>query len=266
MNKVKKWLIGAAAAAALVAGGIIASKANYKESHKEKIITGRPIAEKRISWKNPQEQINIAFRIANPSNIREIIYDPDFTETDKYLRFKMNNDFPEKEIIKAIQSARKASPGHNMGVPGIFKYMGDGEKRPVFARRELSCSPNIITLEDIASAIDHEDAHTEEERYGLDFYDTRKKGEETGKLVNTEKMRINMVCAIGEIGAFAYQLDKIQKGSRKPSKQLKEHVENWFIYLKTVVETEKAQYTLRPPEQEFYEAKRRRYPEIFKKF
>jgi len=255
MNKLRKFIIGALLTIALI--GIGTKVANKKEEYKQPT--------KEVSLDNPQEQLDKAYQISKPSNITEIIYDPEFNETDRYIRGKMRNYFPEEDILKAIQNARKVSPGHNMGVQGIFRYMGDGEKRPVFARKELLTSPNVMTIEDIASATDHEDVHAGEERYGLDFYDHRKKGEEFLTLLKSGKIRTEMMLAIGELGAHAYQLNKIQRGERKTSRQLKEHVERWFVYLKGMVETEKAQGILQPVEQEFYEAKRKRYDSVFKK-
>ena len=217
----------------------------------------------KISKQQAEQKIQAAFQRACPQNISTIAYDPEFTELETYIRKKIEHDADKETIDKIVQESKKARPGHTMGVQGFFKYIGDGQKRPVFARKELFEKSYVTTTEDIASIIDHEDAHADEERNGLDFYKYYMNGQETTHLIRTKRFRTEIMLKIGELGACARQLEKIYSGERNPSNACKTDALEWLKYSIVNLETERMYSRLLPKEQEFYEAKKKRYPKVF---
>ena len=221
--------------------------------------------ERTITWENPQKTLEEALILSNPENISKIVYDPDFKESDRYLRSTLENQIPEREIEAYLQKTRTEVPNHDLCVTGVISNAGDGQKRPVFARRNLLNSQGISSISDLENAISHEAVHAEEERLGYDFGDRRIKGEELTILFNKKHIRPEVICAIGEIDAYASQIEKGEKMERKPSPI---HIINATINLCNVYNIiEKAidNERLTPLERKYAEAKISKHKDTIEK-
>ncbi|MBS3083240.1 hypothetical protein J4423_00380 [Candidatus Pacearchaeota archaeon] len=209
MKSITKWTIGGLASAALLSGGIIFSK--YESIPEEK---------RTISFENPQQTLDEAFRNCNPENISRIIYDPDFKDSDAYLRSSLSGRMSPSEIEISIQNSRKLAEGHYMSVADVSTKVGDGQKRQIFVRKELIGAPEVKSLADLENAIYHEDVHAEEHRNGYDFGGRIVRGEELTRLCNTGEIRPEVIIGIGEIDAYASQIERAKKSQIKPSRTL----------------------------------------------
>lgn len=164
--------------------------------------------EEKFDLSNPQKILEEAFKISKPQHISRVKYDPNFEESDSYLREILNGQLDQRGIETYLQKNRKQSEGHYMSVLGISTKIGDGKKRPVFARRELTTTDKVESVEDLANAIHHEDIHAGENRLGYDFGNRRIKGDELTVLFNKGEIRPEAIIAIGEIGAYAAQVER----------------------------------------------------------
>lgn len=252
MKRLSKWIIGAIAGTALVVGSTYLSK--NKDSPKRK-----PLGlERTISFDNPQRTLDEALRFCKPSHVSEIIYDPDFEESDSYLRQSLTG-LSETSIERYLQGTRTQFQGHNLCVTGVISNVGNGLKRPIFARKNVAYSPGILSMADLENTVHHEDIHAEEERYGYDFGDRRINGEELTILFNKGAIRTEVIGPIGEIGAYASQIERAKIAKRKPSII---HILNASTQLYSVTEIVSRGLrngTLTPLEAKYAEAKLSKY-------
>jgi hypothetical protein len=212
MKKTKKMLLGTVLLATALGGTILAVKEKPQETTRTKISL-----ERTVSWDNPQETLNVAYQLAKPKHISEVIYDPEFIHSDNYIRQKLSGHYSEKIITNYLNNSRSQSPSHNLCIPGILLYTGDGKKRPSFARKSALTSPGLSSIEDVRNAIEHEDAHAKEERFGYDFGDSIMGGPELIQLFNSGEIKPQVILEIGELGAYAHQIESGEKSERKPS-------------------------------------------------
>lgn len=248
--KFKKWLIGTLAATALA--GAVAIKAFSP--------TTREIFPERA-----QEHLNTAFERVKPENIERIPYDPYFKEQDNYLRAQLKPFSRESEIEQYVLEARKSGGSHNMCVTGVIFYVGDGKKRPAFARKALFESKSALTEEDLANLVRHENVHAEEEANGYDFGAERKKGPELTKLFNTNQIREEIISGIGEIPAYATQLDAAENGLDNVSRECLASTKSNLKDITRIINKGLANNTLTPLERKYAETKLKKYGAAIKK-
>lgn len=248
--------MGILAATALVAGSITVS-ARKEEAPKRQNL----LLERTINFENPQRTLNESFERLKPENISEVIYDPDFTHSDGYLRTHLIGKFPEGAINSYIQNTRKRS-NHNMCVTGISTQIGDGKKRPVFARKSLLTSLGIQNEADLESALHHEDIHAEEERKGYDFGEKRLSGEEITSLFGKDEIRAEVILGIGEFDAYASQLARINSENLKVSPFHLMSTTTNAIQTYSILESGLKGGTLKPMEKKYFEAKKRKHEEV----
>ena len=256
MNKLKKWLIGALTAATLAGAVAIATK---KSPAKEVQIT------KEISYNKAQEYLDTAFERAKPLHLERIIYDPHFKEQDNFLRKQLQPYSKEFDTEKYVLEARKDKNSHNMCVTGVMLYVGDGKKRPAFARKELFESESVYNLEDLTNLARHEDVHAEEECKGYDFGTERKKGLELTILFNTNQIRLEVINGVGEIGAYAVQIEAVESGLDKVSKPCFENARTQLRTVTRIINKSLANNSLLPFERQYTETKMRKYERVIRK-
>jgi len=247
MKKLKKWLIGTISAAAL-AGAVTFTLLKQ---------TAREIYPERA-----QEHLDASFERVKPEHLESLIYDPDFKEQDNFLRKQLKSYTKESEIEKYVNEARGNPNSHNMCVAGVIMYVGDGKKRPAFARKKLFESDSILTQEDLNNTTRHEDVHAEEERLGYDFGTERKKGPELTKLFNTNQIRKEVINGIGEIPAYATQIEAAEKGLDKVSKECMDNTKYQLRTVTKIIKKGLANNSLTPLERKYAEAKLKKYSSI----
>lgn len=247
---IKKWIIGAVTITAL--SGAIALT-NLKSSTRE------------IYENNAQNHLNIAFERLNTSHLERVVYDPDFKEQDNYLRKQITPYSKERDIEKYILEAHKSQNSSNMCVTGVIFYVGDGKKRPAFARKKLFESKSILTQEDLNNIVRHENVHAEEERKGYDFGTERKMGKELTKLFNTNQIRLEIIKGIGEIGAYATQIDAIEKGIDKTSEECLKNAKVNLQEITRIIQKGLINKTLTPLERKYAETKIKKYNHLIQK-
>ncbi len=257
MNSIKKWAIVALTATALVAGSIFLYKGKEDTPKREAISI-----ERTINFENPQKTLNESFNKLRPENISEVIYDPDFTQSDIYLKKGLLGKLPERDIDSYIQSMRRQSPNHNLCVTGVIIYVGDGKKRPVFARASMLSSPGIICNEDLESSLHHEDIHADEERKGYDFGDKRLNGSDLTKIFNDGDIRAEVILGVGEFDAYSSQLTRINKSSKKPSPMHIKSTTTNACQVYGLLEMGLQRGTLTPMERKYFEAKKKKHTEV----
>lgn len=199
MKKGIKWVIGTLTATALASGLFLYDR-------------------QKDNFKNPQEVLNQAFNTHNPKNISEIIYDPEGKRAETYVRSSIGKMISQADLEVYLTNLKEQSKDHLMNVIGISTYVGNGEKRPVFAKRELNSSTSSKSVEDLISAIAHEDAHAEDNRTGYRFGNRTVKGYELTNLLHRGEIRGEVLVGIGELDAYATQLEQIDKMEKKPSR------------------------------------------------
>jgi len=211
MNTLKKWLIGTLVAGAIIAGSIIPTKQKEEPQKREPIVI-----EKTINFENPQRTLNESLERLKPENISEIVYDPDFTHSDNYIKNRFVGH--SRRLIEGyLDQARIGTEGHVLCVTGIFDDTGNNKKRTVFARKSLLNSQGINCEADLDSALYHENIHAGEERYGYDFGERIIKGEELVSLFKDKKIRTELIALAGEFDAYSSQIERAGKVEIKPS-------------------------------------------------
>lgn len=202
MKNITKWAIGALTTASLLAGVFLSSKSEDKEE--------------RINFQNPQKTLDEAFTTSGAKHISQVIYDPDFTQSDAYLR-EIWKDFADKDRIEEIVRAnRETTRGRYFTIEDISSLTGDGKKRPVFARKELLTSP-VNLKSDLENMIYHEDVHAQEKMNGYRMGDTFVKGENVSIMFNSGEARPHAISMIEELDAYASELERANKSEKKYS-------------------------------------------------
>ena len=211
MNKLKKWLIGVLAGTAIITASVVSTKQKEEPLKRESIVL-----ERTINFENPQITLNSAFNLCKPEHLSEVVYDPDFKKSDDYT-IKRFVGHSRRLIEGYLQETRTGAPNHALCVADILEDVGDGKKRITFARRNITNSIGISCPADLENSIHHEDIHARESRFGYDFGDRIIKGKELGDLFNKKEIRTEVIKAIGELDAYASQIERANRTERKPS-------------------------------------------------
>jgi len=249
MNKLKKWLIGALVTATLIAGSIISTRQKELTPKREPIVL-----EKTISFENPQITLNDAFNLCKPEHLSEVMYDPDFQKSDDYIR-KRFVGYSRRLLEDYLQQTRTGAPSHDLCVADILEDVGDGKKRTVFARRDVTNSPGILCLADLENSIYHEDIHAREARYGYDFGDRTIKGRELADLFSKGEIRTEIARLIGEFDAYASQIERAEKTERKPSPMHIISATTNLYQVYNIIKKALTKNTLKPLERKYAEEK-----------
>jgi len=253
MNKLKKWLISTLAAATLIAGSIILTKQKEESIKKEPIVL-----ERTINFDNPQITLNDAFNSCKPEHLSEVIYDPDFKKSDDYIRKKFVGH--SRRLIEGyLEQARIGAPGHALCVADIFEDVGDGKKRIAFARANITNSPEVLCPADLENAIYHEDIHAGEARHGYHFGGKIIRSKELAELFNKGEIRTGVIRAIGELDAYASQIERAEKTERKPSPIHIISATTNLYQVYSIIEKALTKNTLKPLEKKYAEEKIRRH-------
>lgn len=253
MKSLRKWTIGALVATTLISGSISLFK-NKEDTPKRETVS----LERTISFENPQRTLDETFRKVKPEHISEVIYDPNFTHSDNYLRKILRYRLSEIEIEPFIQNSKRQSPNHILCVTGIISDVGDNNKRPVFARANMLSSSGVLCNEDLESSLYHEDIHAEEERRGYDFGDKRLNGYELTKMFNQIEIRAEVILGVGEFDAYSSQLTRIKSKNSKVSSMHIISTTTNASQVYNILENG----TLKPMEKKYFEAKKKKHAEV----
>ena len=262
MNKLKKWLIGGIAAAALTSLVFSIAKTSEPQKENKRPALVKELSLKEISWENPQARLEEAFALANPKNLSYVVYDPYLEKSDAYIV----KNFPghSRRLLESyIQSTRQSK--HDLGVVSLMPYVGNGQKRPAFARESMISSPSINKIEDLANAIAHEDVHAEEESKGYEFKSSRKKGKELQTLFDEKQIRPEVIVEIGELDAYATQLEAGERTGQKISSMCVTNAATHLYQLSTIIDKALDKGKLTPLEREYAEVKIAKHKETIQK-
>ena len=171
-----------------------------------------------------QKLLKDSLEMLGSENISEVVYDPTLEKSRENLRKILKRYAKESEIEKLVKESTKKDERHSFCVIDIVPRTGNGEKRPVFARKEVYGSQCIKKIEDIISCLRHEDEHARNERCGYEFKDKILKAYELIEILNERDFRAEVFQGIYEIPAYAVQLDSIIHGKDKTSRECADSV------------------------------------------
>lgn len=166
-----------------------------------------------------QAVLEEAFAKASPSYLSHILYDPELSHAKRHLESLLATaGFSNNGVLSPDSEAKlHAATSHLMMVISEMHLVGNNQKRPIFVKKEFWTDPSYQCIEDVISAIHHEDVHGKQENIGYEFGTTLATGNTLIPLIEHGLARSDVLAHIGEIPAYARQLELAINGKQRVS-------------------------------------------------
>ena len=253
----------------LVGGGILAAAGSagiWKYAHRRPDIQCEtpsatdPIRIAAAGYdREKQKFLDDIFREVNPQDLERIVFDPDQKKAsaavfEMYRQALYSTTLARGAAENALKQREEA-----MYVPAVFELTGDGNKRVAYATGGIFTYAK--TTGDVRLVVRHEEVHARQERRG---YETRL-GSITGReligLRRNGELREGMWLDLGELEAYADDLERIFNGKDTVSRDVFTYHKKKVEFLSRVAEKGLPRGAFHPLEAAYASHTLRRYRE-----